>query len=216
MFNKNHYKHIIWDWNGTLLNDGWLFVEIMNTILAKRRMVPINLSRYRDIFCFPIKDYYIKLGFDLRKEPFEECGMDFIYEYKKRRFEASLYPLVPTLLQKLKILGITHSILSAQHQKLLDELIKFYKLQDYFINILGLNNHYAESKIDNGIQWIEKINIDKKQILMIGDTEHDCEVANAMHIDCILLKQGHNSSKRLEKTNATILNDLEDVNDFFI
>ena len=78
---SSQYKHIIWDWNGTLLNDGWLFVDIMNSILRQRKMDTITLEKYRNIFGFPIKDYYIKLGFDLEKESFEESGMEFIKEY---------------------------------------------------------------------------------------------------------------------------------------
>ena len=67
---SSQYKHIIWDWNGTLLNDGWLFVDVMNSILRQRKMETITLEKYRNIFGFPIKDYYIKLGFDLEKESF--------------------------------------------------------------------------------------------------------------------------------------------------
>ena len=69
------YKHIIWDWNGTLLDDGWLFVDVMNTILKRRKMNTITLEKYREIFGFPVKNYYIKLGFDLEKEPFEDLGI---------------------------------------------------------------------------------------------------------------------------------------------
>ena len=75
------YQHIIWDWNGTLLNDGWLFVDVMNSILLNRKMKTITLEKYRQIFGFPVKEYYINLGFDLEKEPFEICGLEFINEY---------------------------------------------------------------------------------------------------------------------------------------
>ncbi|SVD25320.1 uncharacterized protein METZ01_LOCUS378174, partial [marine metagenome] len=72
MLTSSKYKHIIWDWNGTLLDDGWLFVDVMNSILRRRGMDTITLEKYREIFGFPVKDYYLKLGFDLEKEPFEE------------------------------------------------------------------------------------------------------------------------------------------------
>ena len=78
MNNLVQYKHIIWDWNGTLLNDGWLFVEVMNIVLKRRKMKPITLDSYREIFRFPVKDYYMKLGFDFEKESFESSGLEFI------------------------------------------------------------------------------------------------------------------------------------------
>ena len=81
MLTSTQYKHIIWDWNGTLLNDGWLFVDVMNSILTRRGMDTITLEKYREIFGFPVKDYYLKLGFNLKKEPFEKSGLEFIKGY---------------------------------------------------------------------------------------------------------------------------------------
>ena len=54
MINATKYQHIIWDWNGTLLNDAWLFVDIMNGILKQHDMEMITIKKYRDIFGFPI------------------------------------------------------------------------------------------------------------------------------------------------------------------
>ena len=62
------YKHIIWDWNGTLLDDRLFCIEIMNQVLQKRGMKAMSESWFLDNFCFPVKDYYIKLGFDFNKE----------------------------------------------------------------------------------------------------------------------------------------------------
>ena len=78
-------KHVIWDWNGTLINDAWLFVDVMNNILQKRNMHTITIKKYRDIFGFPIKNYYEKLGFNTKKESIEKLGLEFIKEYKKRQ-----------------------------------------------------------------------------------------------------------------------------------
>ena len=58
MYKLDKYKHIVWDWNGTLLNDGWLFVDIMNSILEYRNMKTISIKKYREIFEFPVKKYF--------------------------------------------------------------------------------------------------------------------------------------------------------------
>ena len=49
------YKHIIWDWNGTLLDDRWLCVEGINQALVKRDLNPITENKYRENFTFPVK-----------------------------------------------------------------------------------------------------------------------------------------------------------------
>ena len=215
MLKPFQYKHIIWDWNGTLLDDGWLFVDVMNTILKRRKMNTITLEKYREIFGFPVKNYYIKLGFDLEKEPFEESGMEFIRGYESRRYEAQLYPQVIPLLSELQTRGISHSILSAQHQTLLDDLTQYYNIRDHFIQVIGLDNHYAHSKVENGIRWINRLKLNAQEVLLIGDTDHDFEVAEAIGVDCVLLSHGHHSPDRLQKTGATVVQGLNDVFQLF-
>lgn len=215
MNNFTQYKHIIWDWNGTLLDDGWLFVEVMNIILKRRKMNAITLENYREIFGFPVKDYYIKLGFDFDRESFENSGLEFIKEYEKNCFKAKLYPQVIPLLNELQKLGISHSILSAQHQILLDDLTQYYNIRNQFIGIIGLDNHYAHSKVENGVNWIKHLKMNPKEILMIGDTDHDFEVASTMGINCILLSHGHNCISKLQSTGAMVINDLMELSELF-
>ncbi len=203
------------DWNGTLLDDGWLFVNIMNSILKRRGMDTITLEKYRMIFGFPVIDYYKKLGFDLKKEPFEKSGLEFIKRYNNHRYDAQLYPQAIPLLIELRAKRISHSILSAQHQTLLDDLTQYYNIRDYFIEIIGLDNYFAQSKVENGIEWVSRLNLNLQEILMIGDTDHDFEVAKAIGIDCILLSHGHHCSKRLKKTGAKVVQNLIDISSFF-
>ena len=178
-------------------------------------MDTITLEKYREIFGFPVKDYYLKLGFDLEKEPFEESGMEFIRGYKSRRYEAQLYPQVIPLLSELQTIGISHSILSAQHQTLLDDLTQYYNIHDYFIKIIGLDNHYAHSKVENGIRWVNGLKLNPQEILLIGDTDHDFEVAETIGINCLLLSHGHHSPARLQKTGAAVFQGLSDVFQLF-
>ena len=211
MLRPSQYKHIIWDWNGTLLNDAWLFVDIMNSVLENRNMDTITVEKYRMIFGFPVEDYYKKLGFDLKKESFEKSGLEFITKYKKRRYEAKLYPNVKSILSKLSSRNIEHSILSAQHQTLLDDLTTYYNIREYFIEINGLNDYYAHSKIDKGIEWMRTTKLVSKEILLIGDTDHDYEVAQALGTDCLLLSHGHHCHSRLIQTGAPVIRDFENI-----
>ena len=215
MLKPSQYKHIIWDWNGTLLNDAWLFVEIMNSVLENRNMATISLEKYRKIFGFPVKDYYKKLGFDLEKESFQKCGLEFITAYEKRRYEARLHSRVNSILSKLSSMNIQHSILSAQHQSLLDDLTKYYNIHEYFIEVNGLDNYYAHSKVSIGIEWMKKTGLDAREVLLIGDTDHDFEVAKALEVDCLLISHGHHCHSRLIQTGAPVIHDIVDIFQIF-
>jgi len=72
-------KHIIWDWNGTILDDRWLTIAAMNSVLARRNMDEITEDQYLQVFTFPVIEYYRRLGFKFEKEPFSYFG-DRVYQ----------------------------------------------------------------------------------------------------------------------------------------
>ena len=71
------YKHIIWDWNGTLVNDLTLCVDLLNVSLKKRGLPLISENIYKQKFLFPIKKFYETVGFDFPKENFESTNKKF-------------------------------------------------------------------------------------------------------------------------------------------
>jgi len=85
-------KHIIFDWNGTLIDDAWIFVDILNALLKKRNLNQIHLNDYQDLFCFPLINFYQNLGFDVTPEAFNILKEEFVVEYNKRQFLAHLFP----------------------------------------------------------------------------------------------------------------------------
>ncbi len=205
------YRHIIWDWNGTLIDDIWLVVEIMNKMLKKRSLPEIDLNKYREIFDFPVTKYYLKLGFDFSLEPFEELTVEFISEYYERFNECKLFDSAEEVLKEISDMGISQSILSASKEDTLTEKIKHYGIDKYFCRILGLDNHYAESKVDRGKKWIAELNLRPKEVLLIGDTAHDYDVSEHMGCDCLLIANGHYSYKRLVKPGVDVVRSLKEI-----
>jgi phosphoglycolate phosphatase len=192
------YRHIVWDWNGTLLDDAWLCADVMNGMLSQRNLPPITLSRYREIFDFPVKDYYRKLGFDFDKEPFETVGMDFMILYNRRQKECRLHAGAMQALEKIRSKGYLQSILSARQENELRKEVVSLDVSRYFENVLGLDDHYAHGKTDVGIRLLGAIAIPLSRLLFIGDTRHDAEVAKELGIDCILIPNGHQSEERIK------------------
>ena len=204
-------KHIIWDWNGTILDDRWLTIAAMNSVLARRNMDELTEDQYLQVFTFPVIEYYRRLGFDFEKEPFSVSGTEFINEYNARAFEPQLHDGIIDLIAELNENGVSHSILSASSQKILNKLAKHHNINHYFIAVLGQDNHYAYGKIETGKMWINKLGIAPKNTLFIGDTEHDLEVANAIGSHCALLSWGHSSTERLENRGINVFDAMSDL-----
>ncbi|NWF89299.1 MAG: HAD family hydrolase [Ignavibacteriaceae bacterium] len=208
---NNHYKHIIWDWNGTLFNDVELCLDVLNGLLLRNELNPITITKYREIFTFPVKDYYAKAGLDLEKYSFEILGKEWMDEYQNRRLEARLFHNAEKYLQKIFSSGVEQSILSAYKQDTLLELVNHFQLSKYFTYLNGLDHIYATSKVDLGKELMEKLNHEKGEVLLVGDTVHDFEVAREIGADCVLIASGHQSKSKLVECKVKVYENLDEM-----
>ena len=206
------YKHILWDWNGTLLDDSWLCVEVLNDLLKEQGKDPISLKTYRNHFNFPVIHFYKFLGFATDPVNFKAISHQFIAAYEARWLkECCLHLNIHSLFKDSQALGISHSILSAAHQTALEAGTAHFGIQRYFDQLLGTDNIYAEGKVHRAKQWIQQCPWKAEEILLIGDTLHDFEVAQSIGVPCLLLAAGHCQRHRLEETNSPVLDSLNDL-----
>jgi len=205
------FKHIIWDWNGTLWDDTGLCVEINNHMLERRGLPLIDRGVYTAKLCFPVTEYYCQLGFDYSVESYNKLAEEFIGEYARRRFECGLQPGARELIAELQAMGVSQAVLSAYEQRALLEATDYFELTPYFNDIVGLNDIYANGKVGNGLKYIAGLDIDPAEVLFIGDTVHDFEVAEAMGVECVLVANGHNSRPRLEACGVPVFDALAEV-----
>jgi len=209
----NHSKisNIIWDWNGTLMDDLDLCIKVMNVSLAKRNMRLLTKEYYREIFDFPVEGYYQRLGFDFANDSFEKLSVEFIGNYNQYQYESKLFDKTESLLSALKNKGVKMYILSARDGEQLRKNLEHYNVFQYFEDISGLKDIYAHSKVENGLQLIENQKIKKDETVMIGDTIHDAEVAKKLGLDCVLLNRGHQNNEKLIKTGFPVYENFEEL-----
>lgn len=202
------FRTIIWDWNGTLLNDVKECLQIINKSLHKRNLPALSLPQYLEKFQFPVKKYYEAIGFDFVRESFEEAGQEYIDAYAEKMFNCRLQPEAVNTLTCFKKAGLQQFVLSALNDEALQKCLNSYELNGFFVKACGLDDYYAHSKVELGKALIKDFAIDRKTAVLIGDTVHDYEAAQAMGVDCILIADGHNAKQRLLRCNVTVLDDL--------
>lgn len=204
------YSCIIWDWNGTLLDDTEICMECVNDMLAKRNMPLLDIARYRSYVDTPIIRFYENV-FDLNQVPFDTIVGEFTHSYGCRKATASLFPGSREILEKISSAGIRQIILSAANQNEIESFLSRFALEKYFDAVLGASDFRAESKTERAQNFFEKY--EKGKRLVIGDTTHDFETAQALDADCILFSGGHQNRSTLEKTGARIIESLEELSD---
>jgi len=208
---------ILWDWNGTLLNDVDMCVESINTLLYERNLDLLSREKYRDIFTFPVRNYYEIAGFNFEKEPWDKVAHDFMDLYFSKLDTTSVFQEATMVLNAFQMNGFRQFMLSAMKHESLISSVKGKGLYEYFEDISGIQDHFASSKVDMARRFVEEKKLDLKKTCLIGDSVHDFEVAEKLGICCLLVANGHQSYAKLQETGCKVVYDLsETLNSFGI
>ena len=212
---------VIWDWNGTLLDDTQAALDTLNAMLAKRGGRRIAMDFYRDHFAFPVKPFYEAIGVRLGDEDWDALAREYhdVYAEQPKR----LNPETVAALERVKAAGARQSIISALRQDLLEEITTRLGVAKYMDRICGVDNLDGFGKIDRARELISALQTPHPQnnpqtsqtsqtFILIGDSLHDKEVADALGVRCVLCGQGSHAAWRLRAvapTGATLLDALD-------
>ena len=202
-------KYIIYDFNGTVLDDVKVSLAAINVLSRKYLAKEIYLAEYHKCFTFPISSYYQNVGFDFSLKPFEEIGLEWVKEYNSRRSEYELFPGIVDQLESNRQKVKKNILLSASDLDMLKEQLRELGIFELFDEVLGIDNVFAKSKLPIALGFIKDKNPD--ECVMIGDTLHDLEVARGMGVDCILVANGHQSYESLKKEYDRVVRDIREV-----
>lgn len=202
-------KHIIWDFNGTLLSDAQLGVDCDNHVFDVLGLPRITIDDYRQHMTMPVRDFYTSLGVDLNVYKYETISRLWLDRFNQHAVSVGLVPGALELTKRLKSAGFTQSILSASYERSLLEQCKALGIDVYMDEIGGLGDESAQKKTDIGRRQLEKLGLKGEDCVLVGDMVADSELADVLGTDCVLVPWGHNSEARLEKTGRVVVRDME-------
>ena len=202
-------KYIFLDFNGTVLDDVDLCIILLNEMLVWKGHKPVSYSEYKEIFQFPVIEYYKKAGFDFKGYTFEELADVFIVEYTRRNnHECKIFSDFTKFVDLLHANGFTIVLCSASKLNLLIDQLNEFNIIQYFDDVIGLDNHHATSKLELAKEYVSKHKIDLGNSYFIGDTTHDAEVGRALGVKVVLVERGHQSYQVLSKATDNVVRSL--------
>jgi phosphoglycolate phosphatase len=96
----------------------------------------------------------------------------------------------------------------------LQEAVRAYELESYFEDVRGLPDSLGASKIDLGVSLLKSLSTDGSNVVMIGDSSHDAEVARALKCRCVLVSHGLESSRKLALRGFPVAGSLSEAYEF--
>lgn len=201
-------KYILWDWNGTLLDDTQAALDTLNDMLKRRGRKPIAMDFYRDHFSFPCRPFYEQIGMPVPDAEWDALAKEYHVIYSRQPVRLNGEALAA--LERVKAAGVRQSIVSALRQDLLDDVTKSFGVAPYMECVYGTDNLDGASKLDRALELMTRLVSTAKEgdrllsdVVMIGDALHDKEVADALGVRCVLCGQGSHAAWRLAEVAPT-------------
>ncbi|MDO5377028.1 MAG: HAD family hydrolase [Clostridia bacterium] len=204
-------KHIIWDFNGTLLADAQLSVDADNDVFDALGLPRITLETYRKHMTMPVRDFYAALGIDLSVYPYETISRLWLERFNAGAVAAGLVPGALEAVRRFERLAITQSVLSASYEPSLRAQCDALGLTPHMREIEGLTNEKAEKKTDIGLRQMERLALAPQETVLVGDMEADAELARALGVSCVLVSWGHNDLERLVNTGCPVVHTFDEL-----
>ena len=204
-------KHIVWDFNGTLLNDAQLSVDCDNYVFDELGLPHITIEDYRRHMTMPVRDFYTALGVDLNIYPYETIARLWLDRFNRRAVSCGLMPGTLEAIDRFAQAGYTQSVLSATYEPDLIKQCDGLKLTDRMTAINGLGDESARKKTDIGRTQLARLGLEGNEVVLVGDMTADAELAHALSAHCVLVSWGHNSYERLGATGAPIAESFEEL-----
>jgi phosphoglycolate phosphatase len=211
------YENILWDWNGTLLNDAVASYECINILNNRRGKKLITFEQFQVSYRHPISEMYEHLGFNLNIENLFDLSLEWNKEFSLRKANSvTLNDDALECLTMFKEKNLTQAILSACYHEYLIKDLTFFKVNSYFKDVQGSLDKLATGKKSSAIELVKRLNIDLATTLLIGDSTHDAEIAKYLGIDCILVSCGQEDLGRLKLNGFPVFPTLSSILQFFL
>lgn len=200
-------RQVLWDWNGTLLDDLTYAIGVRNRTFPAFGLPRIgSVAEYHRQFTFPVRRYYERAG--VTDETFVAVAHAWMAEYVRGFDTVPLHGDAVETLARFAAAGVRQAVLSATRRDMLESQIARFPIRDYFTDVLGLSDIYARSKEAVGLDYLARCGVPAASTLMIGDTLHDAEVARAMGTGCVLVARGHQSRETLLTAGVPVMDTL--------
>lgn len=188
--------YLLWDWNGTLLDDTDAAIATLNLMLKRRGRGSVAREIYRERFRFPVKPYYKEIGLPVDDVSWNIIATEFAKIYADMPRKLAIDAVSALAFASHRVVG--QSIISALRQDLLEREVNNYKIAEFFQYVCGSDNLNGASKMERA-RWLFSVlaQAPSPRFVLIGDSLHDAEVAADLGIDCVLYAGGSHAPSRL-------------------
>ncbi|HVK22657.1 MAG TPA: HAD family hydrolase [Actinokineospora sp.] len=208
-------EHIVWDWNGTLFDDGDALVCATIDAFAATGIAEVTTADFQAHFTRPITEFYERLAgrslTDVEQRRLDEA---FQRSYADRIDAATLHADAVAALSACRDSGRTQSLLSMYPHDLLTALRPVRSVAHYFVRVDGMVEDELPRKEPHLRRHLTGLDLDPARVLVVGDSTDDLDAAAACGALAVLYHPRHQpllSHARVDALGVPVVAELPDA-----
>jgi phosphoglycolate phosphatase-like HAD superfamily hydrolase len=199
--------HLVWDWNGTLLDDLSLVVEATNQAFAAVGGRSVDSDEHRRTFRRPVAEFYADVL--ERAVDAEEFGrLDRIF-HDAYRLGLTTTSLAADAMHALKSWPGSQSLLSMWFHSELVPAVETYGLTGVFTRVDGLRTEIGgDLKAGHLARHLGELGVPGDRAVLIGDSLDDALAAESVGAAAVLYTGGFTNPARLRASGRPVADTL--------
>ncbi|PEY37091.1 phosphoglycolate phosphatase [Bacillus cereus] len=211
------YTTFLFDLDGTLTDPK---EGIINSVLYALRKMEIDEQNQEELESFigpPIQHSFAG-RYEMNEKQVEQA-VTYFREYLQRSglLENKVYEMIPCVLKELRDKKKRLFVATSKPTIFAKQVLEHFNLIHFFEEIVGSNLDGTRIRKDEIIEYILHTNpeLQREEVVMIGDRKHDMIGANCNGIDSIGVLYGYGSEEELKEAGAThIVKHVEELRSF--
>jgi phosphoglycolate phosphatase-like HAD superfamily hydrolase len=206
----NSRTHLVWDWNGTLLDDLSLVVSSTNSAFAAVGGRSVDSDEHRRVFRRPVAEFYAEiLG---RVVDGEEFGRLDRISHDAYRLGLTTTSLAADAKMAIKSWRGSQSLLSMWFHDELVPALDTYGLTGLFTRVDGLRTEVGgDLKAGHLARHLDELGVAGDEAVLIGDSLDDASAAASVGAACVLYTGGFTEPARLRASGVPVADTLVDA-----
>lgn len=203
--------HVVWDWNGTLLDDIHLVVDSVNAGIEWLGVDSVTLDTYRTHYQRPVQRFYeAVLGRQITAAEWREIDDRFHRSYATQLAATRLRRDAFQALGRVRGSGARQSLLSMYPHDELLPLVRHHGIESYFDRIDGLRDGSGARKATYLEAHMFGLfgDVDPSTVLVIGDTPDDADAARHSGASVVLVDGGNHHIEDLSEVGVPVAHSL--------
>ncbi|GAA2654353.1 HAD family hydrolase [Paractinoplanes durhamensis] len=202
--------HLVWDWNGTLLDDLSLVVSSTNHAFAAVGGRSVDVDEHRSRFRRPVAEFYAEiLERAVDEEEFGELDRIFHDAY---RLGLTSMTLAADATSAIRSWPGSQSLLSMWFHNELVPAVATYGLAGVFTRVDGLRTEVGgHLKAGHLATHLDELGLSGDQVVLIGDSLDDAAAADSVGAEAVLYTGGFTHPDRLRASGRPVADTLEEA-----